>query len=88
MCAVVCNEKMPNCPAKRSASTTIYLKKKDQQAVKKAREQTQYYKQKCVQVQDQREDECMDCKDLEEELLKVKGGNTELMQSYMMNYLL
>ena len=30
----------------------------------------------------------MDCKDLEEELLKVKGGNTELMQSYMMNYLL
>ena len=49
--------------------------------MKKAREQIWYYKQKCVQVQDQREDECMDCKDLEEQLLKVKARNTELMEA-------
>lgn len=37
--------------------------------------------QKCAQVQDQREDECTDCKDLEEQLLKLKARNAELMEA-------
>ena len=57
------------------------LKQRDQQAAKRAREQIRYYKQKCAQVQEHMESECEDCKDLEEQLLKLKSQNIELLEA-------
>ena len=57
------------------------LKHRDQQEAKKAREQIRYYKQKCAQVLDQSENECEYCKDLEEELAKLKSKNLELLEA-------
>ena len=57
------------------------LKHRDQQEAKRAREQIRYYKQRCAQIQDQSESECEDCKDLEEELVKLKSKNLELMEA-------
>ena len=57
------------------------LKHRDQQEAKRAREQIRYYKQKCTQMLDQSESECEYCKDLEEELAKLKSENLELLEA-------
>ena len=57
------------------------LKHRDQQEAKRAKEQIRYYKQKCAQVLDQSERECEYCKDLEEELAKLKSKNIELLEA-------
>ena len=57
------------------------LKRRDQQEAKKAREQIRYYKQKCKQVQLQNQSECEHCKEMEEQLLKLKSMNIELMEA-------
>ena len=57
------------------------LKHRDQQEAKRAKEQIRYYKQKCAQVLDQSERECEYCKDLEEELAKLKSKNLELLEA-------
>ena len=57
------------------------LKRRDQQEAKRARDQIRYYKQKCEQVQLQDESECADCKEMEDQLLKLKSINIELMEA-------
>ena len=57
------------------------LKQRDQKEAKRAREQIRYYKQKCAQLQPEDESECEDCKGLEEQLLKLKSINIELMEA-------
>ena len=57
------------------------LKHRDQQEAKRAKEQIRYYKQKYAQALDQSESECEDCKDLEEELAKLKSKHLELMEA-------
>ena len=56
------------------------LRQNSQQATKRAREQVRYYKEKCAQVQDQGEEDCEECKVMEEELMKLKARNVELME--------
>ena len=72
MYAIVWNEKMPKLPSKKSTliSKHNYLKRRINRQWKRPESR---FGTKCVQVQDEREDECMDCKDLEEQLLKVKS---------------